>query len=560
MNRKMTRRSFVQGAVVAAPLALVAPALARSASRIQAVGDKFDVVVVGAGHNSLITACYLQIAGFRTLVIEGRPQIGGGVKHAELTLRGFQHDVCSSNHGSLLSNPAVKELKLADYGLAYISYTDSEPVNHVVMSNGDSLTQWRDLERTVEGIARYSKKDAETYRRMALETKNFPPGMEATESEGQPIGWAPAPPHVQAKMSPGLQRRAKMSKFAVINHSFEDPRVRTFVIGGWPVGLNQDGTGLSAYPSPRPRGPATPKGGSGMLSIALGRCFEAHGGVILTNKPAVQLIIEGGKCVGAECSDGSQYRGSKAVVSTVHIKRLVDMAPKQMWGEEFLDGVSTFQTGSAGLNTVYACKEPVKFPVPGGTLEPVHARTLWSPERCLEFDFELIVGDVNPDEPEPVLHIVQPSVVDPSRAPEGFHTVRVLGRQPYNLRKGGPARWDEIKEQVADSHLRAIQRVAPNFTDDKILARFVMSPVDMERMNPGMYHGSCHGGADGPAQSGELRPVPGWAQHRMPIPGLYQTGGTTHPGGGVGGWPGRNAAMVILKDLGSSIESTVTKV
>jgi phytoene dehydrogenase-like protein len=158
-----------------------------------------------------------------------------------------------------------------------------------------------------------------------------------------------------------------------------------------------------------------------------------------------------------------------------------------------------------------------------------------------------------------VLHIVQPSVVDPTRAPEGFHTVRVLGRQPYDLRKGGPSRWDEIREQVADSHLRAIQRLAPNFTNDKILARFIISPVDIERMNPGMWHGSCHGGTDGPAQAGDLRPVPGWAQHRMPIPNLYQTGGTTHPGGGVGGRPGRNAAMVILKDFGTSIEAVVKK-
>ena len=239
------------------------------------------------------------------------------------------------------------------------------------------------------------------------------------------------------------------------------------------------------------------------------------------------------------------------------------MAPKAAWGDEFLDGVSTFQTGSSGLNTLYACKEPILFPETGGTglvdPAPVHARTNWSMERALRFDMELMVGDVNPDDPEPVLHIVQPSVVDPSRAPAGFHTVRVLGRQPFNLRNGGPERWDEIKERVADSHLRAIQRVAKNFTDDKILGRFILSPVDLERQNPGMYHGSCHGGTDGPAQAGELRPVPGWAQHRMPIPGLYQTGGTTHPGGGVGGRPGRNAAMVILKDFGTSIEEAVTK-
>ena len=414
MSSKVTRRKFMQGAAAVAPLALAAPAFAQSAassSKTQAGGDKFDVVVVGAGHNSLITACYMQMAGYRCVVLEGRPQIGGGAKTAELTLRGFKHDVCSANHGAIVSNPAMKELKLAEYGLEYLT---SDPVNTVMLDDGQTLTEWKDLDRTVEGIAKYSKKDADTYRRMAMESSNFPREMEAAFSDGMPIGWQAPAPHVEKKLSPGLLRRAKMSMWAVINHSFEHPYVRTFMVGGWPVGLNADNRGMSAYPSAKPAGPSTPKGGAGMLSIALGRCFEAHGGVILTNKPAVELIIEGGKCTGVECSDGSQYRASKAVISTVHIKRLVDMAPKAMWGDEFLDGVDTFQTGSSGLNTLYACKEPIIFPDAGGSgvvnPGPVHAHSLWNMERCLRFDMELITGDVNPDDPQPVLHIVQPSV------------------------------------------------------------------------------------------------------------------------------------------------------
>lgn len=550
MSTKITRRGFVKGAAAAAPFAL--SPLAPAQSQTRAGGDRWDVVVIGAGHNSLITACYLQRAGFRTVVLEGRPQIGGGVKTAELTVRGFKHDTCSIQHGSIQNNRALKDLDLAKHGLEYIV---ADPINHIAFPNGDYITLWQDINRTYEEIAKYSKKDADTYVRMAKEAAGV---RRSSDEEGDgPIGWEEphATPRAPRKLSPGLQRRMRMSKWAVIMHSFEDERVRTFMIGGWPVGLNQDNSGLSAFPSLKPAGPTLPKGGSGMLSLALGRSFEAHGGVILTNKPGVRLIIEGGRCVGVECADGSNYRAAKAVLSTVHIKRLVDMAAKELWGEEFLDGVSTFQTGSSGLNTLYATKEPVRFPVKGGTLAPVNWHTLWSPARALRFDLELILGEVDLNDPEPVLHCLQPSVVDPTRAPAGMHTVRLLGRQPYNLRVGGPRRWDEIKEQVADSHLRALQRLAPNFTDDKILGRFVESPVDIERMNPGMYHGSCHGGTDGPAQSGALRPVPGWAQHRMPIPGLYQTGGTTHPGGGVGGRPGLNAAIVMLKDLGSSIDA-----
>jgi phytoene dehydrogenase-like protein len=112
---------------------------------------------------------------------------------------------------------------------------------------------------------------------------------------------------------------------------------------------------------------------------------------------------------------------------------------------------------------------------------------------------------------------------------------------------------------VSDANLNFLRRFSPNLTEDKILARTIESPVDLERMNPHNWHGSCHAGGSGPAQSGAMRPVPGYAQHRMPIPGLYQTGATTHPGGSVTGGPGRNAAVVILKDFGTSIEEVVRK-
>jgi phytoene dehydrogenase-like protein len=156
------------------------------------------------------------------------------------------------------------------------------------------------------------------------------------------------------------------------------------------------------------------------------------------------------------------------------------------------------------------------------------------------------------------LQIICCSIADPTRAPAGMHTLKVLGWQPYEL-KEGPEHWDKIKNEVSDANLKMLRRFAPNLTDDKILARFVESPLDLERMNPHFWHGSAHAGAQNAAQSAAMRPMPGWAQHRMPIPGLYQTGATTHPGGSVTGAPGRNAATVMLKDFGTSIEEVVSK-
>jgi phytoene dehydrogenase-like protein len=282
--------------------------------------------------------------------------------------------------------------------------------------------------------------------------------------------------------------------------------------------------------------------------------IEAHGGVILTNKTVTRLLLENGKCVGVECSDGSSYRASQAVLSTIHIKHLVDMAPNEAFGEDFLEGVATWKAGITLFVTHYASKEPPKFPCAGGTISPVASGTMATPERGLRISYDFGCGAVNVEDP-PLL-VVCSTVADPSRAPEGMHTIKVIGNQPYEL-KEGPEHWDRIKNEVSDANLKYLRRFAPNLTDDKILARIVESPLDLERMNAHNWHGTCHGGAQNAAQTGGLRPVPGWAQHRMPITGLYQTGATTHPGGSVSGGPGRNAAAVMLKDFGSSLEEVL---
>lgn len=134
--------------------------------------------------------------------------------------------------------------------------------------------------------------------------------------------------------------------------------------------------------------------------------------------------------------------------------------------------------------------------------------------------------------------------------------IKVISVQPYELRKG-PEHWDRIKTEVAARDLEELRKYAPNLTDEKILATEIRSPLDLERINRHNWHGSCHGGDLSPAQVETLRPVPGYAQHRMPIPGLYQTSSTTHPGGSVTGGPGRNAAIVLLKDLGRDFHEVV---
>ena len=313
---EITRRGFVKGAALVAPLAFTPFTVAQTSS-----APRYDVVIVGAGHNSLITACYLAKAGFKCLVLEGRPIIGGGTKTAQLTLSGFHHDVCSSIHGFIQTNPLLRdnELKLGEYGLEYI-YPD--PVYHIAFPDGSYITKWRDLDRTCEEIAKYSKKDAATWRRMAIESEPIRNIMD--EVNFTPIGFGKSlgerlAAHPQGKV---WQRRMAMSKWEVLHQNFEDERTMVAMMPPFPKLITAPTTGFAAYP-PKTEDVPQPKGGSGMIAVALSRFLEGHGGEILVNKPVERLIVENGRCAGVECADGSSYRAEKAVLSTVHIKQLV---------------------------------------------------------------------------------------------------------------------------------------------------------------------------------------------------------------------------------------------
>jgi phytoene dehydrogenase-like protein len=395
----ITRRGFVKGAAIA-PLAVSHLGLGSGeqststrASQSQASpSDRFDIVVAGGGHNSLVTAAYLSKAGYRCLVLEGRPLLGGGVKTAELMLKGFHDDVCSSAHSFLIDNPMMRdnELRLGDYGLEYI---DPDPIFHIPFADGSYLTQWRDIDRTYAEFAKFSKKDADAYRKMLAEFDAIKPVL--MDAIFTPIGFG-KPLNDQLATQPRgklWQRRLAMSAWEIIRDTFEDEHTRIFMLflshlASEPA--DAPGTGRLAYATARHQhsGRPIPKGGSGQLTKALAGFIEAHNGVLLTNKWVERLIIENGKCVGVECSDGTSYRAGKAVVSTIHIKHLVDMAPRELWGQDFVDGVNTWQAENAMFVTHYATTEAPQFKVAGGTISPCESGVLASSERALRFGYD----------------------------------------------------------------------------------------------------------------------------------------------------------------------------
>jgi len=181
------------------------------------------------------------------------------------------------------------------------------------------------------------------------------------------------------------------------------------------------------------------------------------------------------------------------------------MAPRELWGADFLEGVELWEAGLTLFATNYATTEPPAYQVDGGKiLSPVHSGMTASSDRALRLSVDYARGAVNTNEPP--LHVICCSIADASRAPAGMHTVKIVAYQPYAL-KEGPEHWDAIKHEVSDANLQYLRRFSPNLTDDKILARTIESPLDLERMNPHNWHGSCHAGASSPAQSGAMRPV-----------------------------------------------------
>ncbi len=522
--------------------------------------EETDYVVAGAGHNSLIAAAYLARAGYSVRVLEARPIPGGGAASEELLRPGFQLDSCSTGHTLIQTNPLLVDDELGLLGRYGLEYLQPDPFAHVAFPDGEHLTMWLDLDRSCEELARFSRRDAETYRRMIGEYDSVKHIFGA--SRFTPPGFGFSMEKALAEHPDGRlwERRRMMSAWDVVRSEYESRHVQAFML--WQafqtyMPVDAPGTGPLAYSivyGRQGRGWTLPLGGSGRLADALVQAIADHGGEVLCDRPVARLLLEGGRCVGVETEDGERHRARLGVVSTIHVKHLIEMAPAEAWGRDFSYGVRTYDIGLSGFAMQLATSAAPTYDAPAGPRTSVSSGLAAWPQRMLDFGRRIRDGILDP-EPAWVL-VATPTLADPSRAPEGHHTVKLLTAQA-GVRPPGTGSWEETKEEDAERLLERLREVAPSFTEDVILDRLVMSPDDIEAANRHMIHGAFHGGHRGPGQIGASRPAPGWGQYRMPIEGLYQTGGTTHPGGSITGAPGRNAAWVILADQGRDLKDVI---
>ncbi len=502
--------------------------------------DEVDVVVIGAGHNALVCAGYLAAAGVEVAVLEAATGPGGNTRTEELTLPGFAHDSCSSAHVLVQANPLVADDELglqSRYGLEYVL---TDPAVVLPQPDGDPLVMRRDLEATVEEVARWSAVDAAAFRELVQEWTGGLSAVHARWSSALPLG----------DDEPARRYRALRVRSAwdVVHERFSHPTVRSFVL--WlAMATIQDprrpGTGFlpsSLTVGRLNHGWATPRGGSQALPDALVRLVEEHHGSVHCGTEVAGVVAGQGRASAVRTADGRVVRARRAVVSSAHLAALADLLDTPDVPEDLLAARRQWRPGLSVFAVHAALRSDLTFGTATGPVRTAAAGLGTTTGMVRQVDAH-DRGEADAD--DPWLLVVDQTVVDPSRAPAGAATLKLLTVAPYT-RADGRA-WADAKDEYAARLLDLVRARATGLEDADVLAVRAESPVDLAAHNPHNLGGSCHGGEfllpDGTVAAG-------WPDYRTSVPGLYLTGATVHPGGSVSGRPGRNAARVVLTDLG----------
>jgi len=523
--------------------------------------QKYDVVVIGGGHNGLVNAAYLARAGKKVLVLERRHVLGGAAVTEEV-FPGFKFSVCSYVV-SLLRPEIIRELDLPRHGLEILPLDGT----FTPMPNGDYLWRVNDHARTRREIARHSRLDAEAYDeygKAMIEMAHFvKPIMSMTPPDPtslDPKGW---------KNLAFLGRRFQklpdedkynqvqlmtMSAVDFLDQWFETDVLKATMsasgIIGTFLGVRSPGTAyvlLHHYMGEIDgafRSWGFARGGTGAISNAIGDAAREAGVEIRTEAPIEKILVKNGRAIGVVLANGDEI--SADVVSSSVDPRLTFM---KMIGEEHLpDDFCTdlkrykYRGSSGKVNLALDGLPDFKsLPGPGAHLRGAISISPGVDYMERAYD-EAKYGRFSR---RPYIDMVIPSLTDPSVAPPGKHVMSCFVQYaPYNLKEGN---WDEKRDEFGDTVIDTIAEHAPNIKD-LIRDRQVLTPLDLER-EFGLSEGNIFQGELTLEQLFFLRPAPGWAQYRTPIKNLYMCGSATHPGGGIMGAPGRNAALQLLKDI-----------
>jgi phytoene dehydrogenase-like protein len=522
----------------------------------------YDVIVIGGGHNGLVNAAYLARAGRKVLVVERRHVLGGAAVTEEIH-PGFKYSVCSYVV-SLLRPEIIRELDLPRHGLEIL------PLDGTLtpMPNGDHLWRVNDHAKTRREIARHSKVDAEAYDEYARAMVEMGRFVKPILTMTPPDPTSLDPRGLMDLLFLGRRFQAlpdedmytlfqllTMSAVDFLDQWFETDVLKatmsaTGIIGTF-QGVRSPGTAyvfLHHYMGEIDgafRSWGLSRGGTGAISNAIGDAARQAGVEIRTQTAVSKIIVKDGTAGGVVLENGD-YLTAAVISSSVDPNlTFMKMVGTEHLSDEFAADVRRYKyRGSSGKVNLALDGLPNFTCMPGSG---PHLRGAISISPSIEY-MERAYDDAKYGRysGRPYIDIVIPSLTDPSVAPPGKHVMSCFVQYaPYHLKEGS---WDDQREAFGDTVINTIAEYAPNFKE-LILHRQVVTPLDLER-EWGLTEGNIFQGELTLEQLFFLRPAPGWAQYRTPIKNLYMCGSATHPGGGIMGAPGRNAAMRILKEVG----------
>ncbi|HEV2379694.1 MAG TPA: NAD(P)/FAD-dependent oxidoreductase [Terriglobia bacterium] len=522
--------------------------------------SRYDAIVIGGGHNGLVHAAYLARAGKKVLVLERRHVVGGAAVTEEI-FPGFKFSVCSYVV-SLLRPEIIRDLDLPRHGLEILPLDGT----FTPMPNGDYLWRVNDHARTRREIARHSPLDAEAYEEygtaMAEQGKFVKPILGMTPPDPSRLG----PDVVRKLMFLGRRFRQlpepdqynqvqlmTMSAVDFLDQWFETDVLKATMsasgIIGTFLGVRSPGTAyvlLHHYMGEIDgafRSWGFSRGGTGAISNAIAAAAREFGAEIRTQAPIARILVKNGRATGVALQNGDEFE-ARVISSSVDPRlTFVRMIEPGHLPEEFLEQVQHYKfRGSSGKVNLALDALPDFKCLPG--VGP-HLRGAISISPSVDY-MERAYDEAKYGRysRRPYIDCVIPSLTDPSVAPPGKHVMSCFVQYaPYHLKEGS---WDEQREAFGDTVIETLAEHAPNIKNI-IRGRQVLTPLDLER-EFGLSEGNIFQGELSLEQLFFLRPVPGWAQYRTPLKGLYLCGSAAHPGGGIMGAPGRLAAVEVLKD------------
>jgi phytoene dehydrogenase-like protein len=538
--------------------------VSKSTTILSPATRKYDAIVIGAGHNGLTAAAYLSDAGLSTLVLERRDVVGGCCVTEEIA-PGCRAST-TSYIASMLLPRVVRDMDLGSHGLRMVP---CDPFLQVPLQNGGIIGWWPESERTAAEIAKYSPRDAKAFLRVEQQLKKLARYL-------QPFFLEP-PPQIGGKGLDGLVELLRVAKRfrsittdeigelvsflagslgEFLDRNYESNEAKTLFLAnnvyGKHGGPYQMGTAIGLLFHLLSGGDHDVQGfnghvigGMGAVTQALAQAGRKRGVEIKTSASVAGIAVKNGRAHGIVLEDGTEI-AARVVLSNADPKRtFLGLVERNDLPEEFRQKIRGIKMAGpcAKVNLVLA-EEPRVTSMPADASAARRSlftcvSTLDFAERCYDI---AKYGDI----PEDLwVDCVVASNVDETLAPKGKHVMTCFVQYvPYHLRQG---KWDDNRELLGDRVIKKIAQYAPN-VPGSVVARQVVTPLDLERTY-GLTEGNIFHGDLTLEQLFFMRPVSGWSQYRTPITGLYLCGAGAHPGGGVTGAPGHNAAHQVLRDL-----------